>query len=80
MPRHEIFLPELGIDDQPIRLSLWLARRGSRVSEGEPIVEIAAGVATVDLAAPADGVLVEILAMEDEMIVVGQRLAVIESD
>ena len=80
MPRHDLILPDLGIDDQPIVAGLWLVRQGGRVMEGDPMLEILAGSAVVDLPAPADGVLVEILVAEDEPLHVGQRLAVIESD
>ena len=79
MTYHELNLPDLGLDDARIVLSMWLARRGSRVARGEPIAEILAGAATVDLPAPADGVLSETLVSADESIRVGQRLAVIES-
>ncbi len=78
MPRHELTLPDLGIDDQPITLSVWLVEQGSRVAEGEPVVEVLAGAATVDLPSPADGVLAEMLVTEDDPIEVGQTLAVIE--
>ena len=36
-------LPDLGLDNQPIVLTLWLVKRGSRVAEGEPLVEVLAG-------------------------------------
>ena len=79
MPHHDLTLPDLGIDDQPIRLSLWLVPRGSRVAQGEPIAEVVAGAATVDLPCPVDGVLVEKLVAEDEPVHVDQPLAIIES-
>jgi pyruvate/2-oxoglutarate dehydrogenase complex dihydrolipoamide acyltransferase (E2) component len=79
MQRHYLTLPELGIEGGPIVVSLWLVERGSRVEAGEPVLEVLAGVATVDLPAPADGVLVETLVGEDESLRVSQRLAVIES-
>lgn len=78
MRRHELTLPDLGIDEGPIVLSLWLVERGSRVLEGDPLVEILAGSALVDLPAPADGVLTETLAAEDDPLHVGQPLAVIK--
>ena len=80
MPRRELILPDLGLDDQPITVSLWLVKRGTRVAAGDPVLEVLAGPATFDLPAPIDGVLVERLVEEDETLVVGQRLAVIESD
>ncbi len=75
----DLVLPDLGLDEQPIALSLWLVKRGGRVVEGEPIAEVLAGEATVDLPAPADGVLAEKLVAEGDSLAVGQRLAVIET-
>ena len=75
--RH-LILPDLGLDDQPIVLSMWLVKEGARVAEGEPVVEVLAGSVTVDLPAPADGILVEKLVADGESLAVGQRLAVIE--
>ena len=80
MSRHELILPELGLGRQPIVVSLWLVERGSRVVEGEQLLEVLAGPVTVDLPAVADGVLAETLVEEDDVLTVGQRLAVIESD
>ena len=80
MPRVELLVPELGLDDQPIRLSGWLVPRGRRVEEGEAVAEILAGPATVDLPAPAAGVLIRRLVGVDESVVVGQAIAVIETE
>jgi pyruvate/2-oxoglutarate dehydrogenase complex dihydrolipoamide acyltransferase (E2) component len=79
MPLHNLVLPDLGIGDQPITVSLWLVERGSRVAAGDPLVEVLAGAATVDLPAPADGLLAETLVEENDRLAVGQRLAVIEA-
>ena len=78
--RRELCLPELGIDDQPIRLSLWLVECGSRVAQGEQVAEVLVGAATVDLAAPADGILSETFVEEGDTLTVGQPLATIEWD
>jgi pyruvate/2-oxoglutarate dehydrogenase complex dihydrolipoamide acyltransferase (E2) component len=75
--RH-LILPDLGLDDQPIVLSLWLVKEGTRVAEGDPVVEVAAGEVTVDLPAPLDGILVKKLVAEAEPLSVGQRLALID--
>ncbi len=80
MPRRDLILPDLGIDDQPITVSLWLVEQGSRVKAEDPVLEVLAGPVTIDLPAGTDGVLVETLVAEDDPLRVGQRLAVIESD
>jgi pyruvate/2-oxoglutarate dehydrogenase complex dihydrolipoamide acyltransferase (E2) component len=79
MPRHDLILPDLGLGGQPIVLSLWLVRQGSEVQAGDPIAEVLADSVTIDLPSPADGLLVRKLVAENEPIIVGQRLAVIES-
>jgi pyruvate/2-oxoglutarate dehydrogenase complex dihydrolipoamide acyltransferase (E2) component len=79
MPCHQLILPDLGMADQPIVLSLWLVSPGSLVTRGQPIAEVLVGAATVDLPSPADGVLLEALVDEDEPIAVGQALAIIEN-
>ncbi len=78
MPRNELTVPDLGMDETPITLSLWLIELGDRVAEGDPVLEILAGPATVDLPSPVDGRLIEKLVDEDEPITVGQRLAIIQ--
>ncbi len=80
MPRCDLILPDLGLGDQPIKVSVWLVDRGTVVKEGDPILEVLAGEAVVDLPAPTDGLLVKRLVAEDERVEVGQRLAVIESE
>ncbi len=80
MPRIELCLPDLGLDDQPITLSGWLVPRGARVTAGERVAEVLTGPATVDLPSPVDGVLIQRLVDEDEPIIVGQPLAVIETE
>jgi pyruvate/2-oxoglutarate dehydrogenase complex dihydrolipoamide acyltransferase (E2) component len=77
-PRHEIRLPDLGMAGHEVKLSLWLVEPGERVLAGDRVVEILAGPATVDLSSPADGVLGQVFAEEDEPLVTGQLLAVVE--
>jgi pyruvate/2-oxoglutarate dehydrogenase complex dihydrolipoamide acyltransferase (E2) component len=78
--RRELLLPDLGVGGEPIVLTVWLVKRGSHVAEGEPLVEVLAGAATVDLPSPADGVLAEKSASVGDVLTVGQHLAVIESE
>jgi pyruvate/2-oxoglutarate dehydrogenase complex dihydrolipoamide acyltransferase (E2) component len=80
MARVEVRLPDLGMPGQPIRLTVWLAARGSRVQRGEPLLEITAGAVTVDLPAPVSGLLAERLAAEDDLMEPGAPVAIIETD
>lgn len=80
MPLREIVLPELGFGDQSAKVSLWLAKQGESVEEGEPLVEILCGAATFDVSAKASGVLVKKLVETDESVRVGQALAMFETE
>jgi len=78
--KHYLTLPELGLEGRPVVASLWLVRRGERVAQGDAVLEVLAGEATVDLPAPASGVLARKLVEENAPLVVGQRLAVIDAE
>lgn len=76
--RCELVLPDLGMGEVPVVASLWLVEPGSQVTEGDRLLEVVAGSVTVDLPAPASGVLTETLVSEDEPLDIGQVLGVIE--
>lgn len=79
MPRrHELILPDLGLGAQAVSASVWLSEPGSRVYEGDRLLEVAAGEVTIDLPSPATGVLVELCVHEDDILTTGQVLGIIE--
>jgi 2-oxoglutarate dehydrogenase E2 component (dihydrolipoamide succinyltransferase) len=57
----------------------WLKRVGERVAENEPLIEIETDKVTVEVAAPAAGVLREILRNEQEEIAPGELLGRLEA-
>ena len=63
-----------------LNLPLWLVGKGQNVVLGQPLAEVTAGAAVVDLPSPADGRLLEKLVDEDTVVEVGQVLGVIQSD
>lgn len=77
--RYEFTLPELGAGAMPITTSLWLVEVGDEVSEGDRLLEVCFGAASVDLPAPVDGVLIEARVAEDDELQVGQVLGLIEA-
>jgi pyruvate/2-oxoglutarate dehydrogenase complex dihydrolipoamide acyltransferase (E2) component len=64
----------------PIVASLWLVDVGMKVSKGDRLLEVLAGVATVDLPSPISGVLVETLVAEEDVLAVGQVLGMIAAE
>jgi len=73
----DVIMPALGMNQDTGRLVAWLRAEGERVARGEPIMEIETDKATVEVEAPADGVLAGITAREGDEVPVGQRVAVI---
>jgi 2-oxoglutarate dehydrogenase E2 component (dihydrolipoamide succinyltransferase) len=71
----ELHLPDLDLPGVPVVVSAWHAEIGQRVVAGDRLVEVTAGDVTVDLAAPASGVLVERCVGIDERLTLGQCLA-----
>ena len=78
--RHNLVLPDLGLGDRPVTVSLWLVELGSDVTEGDRVVELASDGVTVDLPAPASGKLVETFVGEDDEVQIAQILGVIEGE
>jgi pyruvate/2-oxoglutarate dehydrogenase complex dihydrolipoamide acyltransferase (E2) component len=77
-PRAPITLPDLGT--ARVTLSLWYVRPGDRVFEGDRVAEVLIPGATFDVAAPANGVLVERLALPNDALTPGQVLGVIQEE
>ncbi len=76
----ELLLPDLDLPGIPVVVSAWHRKVGEVVVEGDRLVEVTAGDVTVDLAAPASGVLAEKCVRMDERLTVGQVLAKIQPE
>jgi pyruvate/2-oxoglutarate dehydrogenase complex dihydrolipoamide acyltransferase (E2) component len=74
---HSLVLPDLGLPNVTVVASAWLVEPGSSVVEGDRLLEVLAGSVTVDLPAPATGILSEQLVSEDDELHVGQVLAIV---
>lgn len=70
-----LVVPELGAAGQTVVVSLWLVPEGSTVLEGDRVVELLVGAATIDLEAPVGGRLVRHLVEEDDVVSAGTALA-----
>ncbi len=77
--RHEVTMPDLGLGATKLTLSLWLVEVGEELFEGDRLLEVLAGDVTVDVPAPVAGFLRQMLVAEDEPVMVGQKVGIIES-
>lgn len=72
-----IIMPKMGDAMEEGTLVRWLKQEGDTVNEGEPIAEIATDKATVEIEAPASGVLRGIRVAENAVVPVNTPLAYI---
>lgn len=68
-------MPALGAAQRTGRLVRWLKREGELVQAGEPLMEIETDKVTVEIEAPASGILTGVRLREGEEAAVGQVIA-----
>jgi len=74
-----VIMPALELAQETGKVLRWLKKPGDAVRKGEPIVEIETDKVTVEVEAPAAGVLREVTAHEGDVVPVGQTIAQIFS-
>ena len=77
--RVPLVVPDVGLADRGLSVSLWLVPEAAAVLAGDRVVELVAGGVTIDLEAPVDGRLVVQLVEEDEPVAPGLVLAEFET-
>jgi len=68
-------MPALGMAQETGKLLRWLRSDGEQVTKGEPLMEVETDKVTVEIEAPADGVLGGIRAAEGDDVPVGEVVA-----
>ena len=71
----EVIMPALGLAQETGKVLRWLKADGDTVSKGEPLLEVETDKVTVEVEAPADGVLGGLRAAEGEDVPVGEAVA-----
>ena len=80
MAKFELKLPKMGESVAEATITSWLKEVGDTVELDEAIVEIATDKVDSEVPSEVEGVLVEKLFNVDDVVAVGQTLAVIETD
>ena len=70
-------MPALGMAQETGKVLRWLKAEGEEVTKGEPLMEVETDKVTVEIEAPADGLLALLRAPEGAEVPVGQTVAVI---
>src|SRR5438046_700220 len=72
-------MPALGMAQDTGTPLVWRKAPGDTVTKGEPLMEIETDKATVEIEAPASGILANVMAQPGDVIPVGQTIALILS-
>jgi pyruvate dehydrogenase E2 component (dihydrolipoamide acetyltransferase) len=72
-----VIMPALGVAQEKGTLINWLKAEGQNVTKGEPLMEVETDKATVEIEAPASGVLANVTASPGDEIPVGNKIALI---
>ncbi|MGH2404311.1 MAG: dihydrolipoamide acetyltransferase family protein [bacterium] len=70
-----VIMPALGMAQETGKVLQWLKGEGAAIAKGEPLLEIETDKATVELEAPASGVLARITASAGDVVPVGRVIA-----
>jgi pyruvate dehydrogenase E2 component (dihydrolipoamide acetyltransferase) len=70
-------MPALELAQETGKVLRWMKAPGDTVRKGEPLVEIETDKVTVEIEAPASGVLTSVTAQEGDVVPVGQTIALI---
>jgi 2-oxoglutarate dehydrogenase E2 component (dihydrolipoamide succinyltransferase) len=80
MARFELKLPQMGESVAEATIISWLKEVGDTIEADEAVLEIATDKVDSELPSEVDGVLVEILFNLEDVVKVGQTLAIIETE
>jgi pyruvate dehydrogenase E2 component (dihydrolipoamide acetyltransferase) len=72
-----VIMPALELAQETGKVLRWMKAPGDTVKRGEPIVEIETDKVTVEIEAPASGVLRDVTAQEGDVVPIGQTIAII---
>ncbi|MEX2171153.1 MAG: 2-oxoglutarate dehydrogenase complex dihydrolipoyllysine-residue succinyltransferase [Pirellulales bacterium] len=76
----ELRIPELGESIREVQIGRWLKKEGDRVEENEDVVELETDKASMELPAPAPGIVAKIIKHEGDSVAIGDAIAVIDED
>ncbi len=72
-----VIMPALELAQETGKVLRWMKAPGDTVRKGEPIVEIETDKVTVEIEAPASGILRDVTAREGDIVPVGHTIAII---
>ncbi len=80
MAKVELVMPKMGESIMEATILNWVKNVGDRIEEDETILEIATDKVDSEIPSPVDGVLVEVLRQVNDVVPVGEVIAILETE
>ena len=80
MARFELKLPRMGESVAEATITNWLKQVGDKIEADEAVLEVATDKVDSEVPSEVSGVLVEQLFSKDDLVEVGQTIAIIETE
>jgi len=80
MAQIELIMPKMGESVAEATITQWLIEEGQSIEAEEPVLEIATDKVDSEVPAPEDGVLIKKLFQENDVVKVGEVIAIIETE
>jgi 2-oxoglutarate dehydrogenase E2 component (dihydrolipoamide succinyltransferase) len=80
MSKFEVIMPKMGESVIEATITKWLKKEGDQINEDDPICEIATDKVDSEIPSPVEGKLVKVLFKENDVVAVGQVIAIIDTD
>ena len=80
MAKFELVMPKMGESVAEATIIKWLKQEGDMIEAEESVLEIATDKVDSEVPAPVDGKLVKCMFAEDEVVEVGQVIAILETE
>ena len=76
----ELKIPDVGESIREVQIGRWLKKEGDSIAQDENVVELETDKASMELPAPAAGVLRKILKQQGDTVAVGDVIGYLEKD
>lgn len=80
MAKIKITVPAMGEGIIEVTLNRWLVKEGDKVTEDQPLAEVATDKVDSEIPSPFEGTITKLLVKEGEIPKVGQAIAILEND
>jgi len=80
MAKFELVMPKMGESVAEATIIKWLKSEGETIEAEESVLEIATDKVDSEVPSPVDGVIVKLLFAEDDVVQVGQVIAIVETE